>query len=1039
MASEETTQVLAGSGPQTPPSPSPPTTKASVAGGDSASSYGQDTLERIEARVRQRLLSAGSASTRIGRYRLLEPIGRGGMGAVYTAYDEQLDRKVALKTLLPEQLPSERIRLRFLREAQAQARLSHPNVVTVHEVGESNDEVFLAMEYVHGQSVREWLKSEPAWTEVLDVFVRAGRGVMAAHDAGLIHRDLKPANIMRNDDGVVKVLDFGLARLAEYEDESTEGALPVSASSSLSSNLTQSNVIMGTPAYMAPEQLEGRPLDPRSDQYSFCVALWEGLTGTRPFGGEDVDGQLKARLDGPPAWPSDAPPVPRAITDALRKGLAVDADARWPSMAHLLTVLDRDSARGGRKWVAGFGVATVAVIVGAGVNQWAQDRAERCAGATTKLAAVWDDANRTRVQTAVANVDRPYAASVWTRTEAALDDYADAWSGMHTEACEATTVRREQSGHAMDLRIACLDRSLVEFGAVVETLADADTKVVDRAHVLMTELPELSRCADIEALEADVAPPADADAQTVERARQRVARARSERLAGRFKNARVAIEEAEQLLTDVDYGPASSERALEQGHILTGLGEYEAAVGALTQSVTLASESRQWDVLRRALAKRMYVIGVRRQQPEVALHDWPLVLALAKHDPVAENQARSKHSSILRVQEKYKEAETELRTVLASRQQLPGTSPLSLADAHRGLGAVLQMQGRSEEAEVELRAALELSLQSVDADHLTVATARNNLGNVLAAQGKLEDALSEYRQAIESELRSLGSDSPRPALARVNMANALVEMKRYDEAETELNTALAVLEKTMGADHPAVADVWRFLARLLTEQGRFEEATVHARAAVEGTLKRVGPGHPAVATARTDLGTVLRAQGRTAEAEQELRAALKGKLEALGPDHPTTGLTRTELVLVLMQQEKYAEVATESAVTLEHFDDHTDPDMRLSVQVVRTESLLLLGRHQDALTLAWKNWDERNDDEPPVALGDKAFLLALVTWTIDGPGRDREQAESSAERAREYYRSAGDSAAGRLRRVEQWLTAPHDLRSPILSLEAVGL
>ena len=234
------------------------------------------TQQHILQKLKQRLFSAPLPANRIGRFLVLDQIGQGGMGRIYTAYDEQLDRKIAIKVLREDDLPSDDDRMRFLREAQALARLSHPNVVTVHEVGEHDGQIFLAMEYVPGDDLHAWLRTEPGWQQVLEAFIAAGRGLVAAHVEGLVHRDFKPHNVMRTDDGIVKVLDFGLARMVGDEVEPTEERVSLSGSNpSLSSPLTHTGTVMGTPAYMAPEQFEGDGIDAKTDQYCYCVALWE--------------------------------------------------------------------------------------------------------------------------------------------------------------------------------------------------------------------------------------------------------------------------------------------------------------------------------------------------------------------------------------------------------------------------------------------------------------------------------------------------------------------------------------------------------------------------------------------------------------------------------------------------------------------------------------------------------------------------------------------------------------------------------------------
>jgi serine/threonine protein kinase len=239
--------------------------------------------------------------TQVGRYVLLDAVGSGGMGVVYAAYDPELDRKVAIKLLRFDRLGSEageRDRLRLQREAQAIARLSHPNVVHVYDVGTFGDQVFVAMEFVAGRTLRQWAEEEPRpWREVVDRFALAGRGLAAAHAAGLIHRDFKPDNVLLGDDGRVRVVDFGLARPAGQQ-PAPEGERTPSGGT-LAHPLTEWGVVVGTPAYMAPEQLRGEASDERSDQLSFCVSLYETLYGERPFpGGSSSPGHRSAAWRG---------------------------------------------------------------------------------------------------------------------------------------------------------------------------------------------------------------------------------------------------------------------------------------------------------------------------------------------------------------------------------------------------------------------------------------------------------------------------------------------------------------------------------------------------------------------------------------------------------------------------------------------------------------------------------------------------------------------------------------------------------------------
>src|SRR5262249_14386198 len=260
---------------------------------------------------------------RLGRYVTLNCLGAGGMGSVYAAWGLGLHRRVALKILHEGSR-----RQLLLREAPALAQLKHPTVVTVHDVGVAEERVFIAMELVEGRSLRRWLLDAPRGrAAILATFLQAARGLAAAHDAGMVHRDFKPDNVLVGDDGVVRVADFGLAR-ATRESQDAPPSVPAAPSPLLTHHMTRTGAAVGTPRYMSPEQRDGRPADARSDQYSFCVALWEALFGEHPV--------LKEEAARP-----ERPSVPARLRAAIARGLSESPDARWPSMTALADELGR--------------------------------------------------------------------------------------------------------------------------------------------------------------------------------------------------------------------------------------------------------------------------------------------------------------------------------------------------------------------------------------------------------------------------------------------------------------------------------------------------------------------------------------------------------------------------------------------------------------------------------------------------------------------------------------------------------------------------
>ncbi|MGN6104447.1 MAG: serine/threonine-protein kinase [Kofleriaceae bacterium] len=361
--------------------------------------------------------SSATQGQALGKYRLDRVIGSGGMGIVWAAFDPDLERAVALK-LLHAANNEPTLRSRLLREARAMARLKHPNVLTVYEVGTDQNRDYIAMELVDGDNLDEWLRTRPPRGEILDALLAAGRGLAAAHAAGLVHRDFKPHNVLRSRDGHVYVTDFGLARgqiedgadveqvaVAALPDELASGSHPRRTPDSvLDSPLTQTGVMIGTPAYMAPEQFVGRAPDPRSDQFAFCVTAWEALTGTRPFRGANLDELRAAAGGGVSALEAELPPRIRAV---LARGLDPSPAARWPDLPSLLRALEQAFAApatppggGRRRWWLG-GLAVVALGAGAGALVWSRGGgggnsidADGCMPGTRAFASAWSQERR---------------------------------------------------------------------------------------------------------------------------------------------------------------------------------------------------------------------------------------------------------------------------------------------------------------------------------------------------------------------------------------------------------------------------------------------------------------------------------------------------------------------------------------------------------------------------------------------------------------------------------------------------------------------
>ncbi len=965
-----------------------------------------------------------AAGTTMSRYVVLEEVGRGAMGRVLRAYDPKLQREVALKEVKRGAEASGRI----VAEARAMAKLSHPNVVGVYDVEELvTGAVILVMEYVSGQTLGDWLKDRATrpWREITAHFVLAGRGLVAAHEAGLLHRDFKPANVLVAGDGTVKVTDFGLAKFGEGAfsgpnsgDESDTLDLSQHA-------MTQAGTIMGTPRYMAPEQHDGAALGPAADQYAFCVALWEALCGAPPFGGQTLS---EDKTKGPGKWPNPATPGP--IVAAILRGLAPDPRKRWASMAELLTALAWDPSRRRNRILIAAGGVGVAAALATSYGLQANASAQKCKGAAAQLAGIWDENRRTAVETAMLAIDKSYVHDTWSRTRDALDGYALEWAAMHTDVCEATSIRGEQSHDQMDRRMACLHRAVVELRAAVDMLASADEQVAQNAHELTDGLRPLSMCSDPAALAAEVEPPRPEEASAVETARDELARAKILQNAGRFEDARRVIESVKSALAEVAYEPVRTEVAIAEGDVLERLGQYEAAEAALVGALRMSAAWRQWDELGAAATLLMYVVGDRQKRMEEGLRYRAFGEGLFHGRPELEAAWRGSLANVLSAQGKYAEAEVEQRIALALWESAVGPSHASAATARNNVASLLYEQGKYAEAEAELRTALAVFQTALGPEHPDVGMALANLANALYQSGKLSEAADVQRAALALREKALGPEHPSVFESRNNLTAVLYAQGKYAEAEVEYRAALAERLRVHGPDDPGVAMTRNNLGSVLYSQGKGQEAEIEYRAALAVIEKVYGPDHPEAGTERNNLANALRIQGKLEEAETEQRAALTLWQKALGADHPDVAASHNNLGVLLGMVGKLAEAEAEHRAALAIREHVLAPDHASIAESQDNLATILLERGQpaEALPLAEKAWALRQRGEvPPAWAGETAFLLGRLLWISDRSTGARARARQLAQEALALYSKADGKHADELEEIREWLAA-HPLR-----------
>ncbi|MFV8752798.1 tetratricopeptide repeat protein [Nannocystaceae bacterium ST9] len=923
--------------------------------------------------------------TSLGRYVVLQQLGRGGMGVVYAAFDPQLDRKVALKLLHAQPndgLETSDGRPRLLREAQALAKLAHPNVITIHDVGTVDGAVFIAMEFIEGQTLGDWIGARRSWREVVAMFVAAGRGIAAAHRAGIVHRDFKPDNVMIGKDGRPRVLDFGLARAADLGEVARapiDPTLDVSLlrSSTLDTKLTMTGAMMGTPAYMAPEQHFGRAVDERSDQFAFCVSLYEALYAERPFAGDNLAALSVSVTAGEVREPPASAAVPGWLRKVVLRGLAVEPAARWPSMDALLRELDRDPTRARRSALVGVG--SLAVLVGALLlGQRDLDEAEPtlCTGAEQHLVGAWDLDTRAALHDAFVASGTVYAEDSFRGFAATLDGYAREWTGMHGEACEATRIRGEQSDEVLTLRMACLDRGREQLAALVEVYRAADAPMVERSLEAAESLPPLRLCADVEALTLGVRPPETEDQRRqVEALRGRVDAARSLGLAGRQAEAR---EQLAALLPEVDatgYRPLIAEAELARG---TALEATDLQIAALERAVWMAEVSRHDRVVAEAwiLLIKAYGVGANdypRARDAVARAD--AAIERIAGDPELRIRLDVAHGSMLSSLGERREALVMLRRARAARVAAgQGGSPIALNELV-ALTNTLTTDHQALEARVLLDDALSLAVPMLGADHPWVARLRGTLGRVLYQTGNLE------------------------------------------AAEAETRAALAVFERVNGEDSPQVAAVLNGLAVILDEQRRFDEALACYRRAVEIFRRNYGPRHYNVAVGLHNIGMIEVERGEVEAGLADIEAALAIKIEVRGPDSAVAGWDRNAAGDALVLLGRYEEAAEHYRTTLATVaSDEHGPIVNATVGLARAE--LGMGRRGEARRLLELN-QPRAYTASSVTSGLQHFALAKLVWD-DG---EHARARGLAERARDRYAVAGVYYQPELDEIDAWLAA----------------
>jgi tetratricopeptide (TPR) repeat protein len=880
------------------------------------------TLTQTEAVVDGAPAARQSAVTpgmTLGRYRLRERIGEGGMGVVFAAYDPELDRTVAVKVLHPGlggagSRGEERLR----REGQTMARMAHPNVIRVYDVGVQGDIVFVAMEYIAGGTLKSWLADAPRSADtILAAFAQAARGLAAAHDADLVHRDFKPSNVLVSDDGRVLVTDFGVAR-ASIDPPSHQGDAP--GVDPLGHTMTRAGSLVGTPAYMAPEQLQGRPVDGRADQFSFCVALWRALYGKAPYAGESWSELAKSTAVGKLVEPPASARVPGHVRAALERGLQPDPERRFLSVGALLQALDPDRRHRRRvRAIIAFGaLAAVATVVAIGVERM---RADPCAVDVDRFAGVWDADARTAVHSAFAATSAPYAEASFSETARQLDARRAAWETMRRQSCEATRVRKEQSDSMLDARATCLERSFADVAAFIGVLRHADATAVRGAAQAAASVGDVGPCSDVTALGRRAPLPADATRRrAISALETELASVRARVAAGQYQHADADANRLVDGARVTGYAPVLADALTVAGEVQDKLVHSQAAEKLFEESLLSAEAGGDDSVRFDDEVHLVSVVGYHLERDSDGQEHARRAQALLQRlGADRQREARLTRAVALAAwwNGRYEEARRETEHAVALQEAIDPHG----ADLARALhldGVVLQDMKLDEASLAPLERARTIGEAALGAEHPVVAQIQQTIGGSLRRLGRYDAAAKEYLDSLTKIERAMGTDASEYAAALQNLGTLYLDQEKFGEAIEYLQRASDQLAKSLGADHSRVADALEILGSAYSKAGRASEAEATLNRAVAIHRARLGPNAPPTASSLRVLGDHFLRIGQPARAAASYEEAVKALTASQGEKslllaRPLGRLGDAELAL---RQPARARDAYERAITI---------------------------------------------------------------------------------------------------------------------------
>lgn len=846
---------------------------------------GGDSIERAHAleNLSASLLEREPEHQRLGRYVLLEREGSGGMGVVFSAYDPQLDRKIALKLLrrVRSEPSDDHGRAEVLREARAMARLNHPHVVTVHEVGEEGDRIFLAMEYLAGGTLRSWMQARKRpWADLVRVFVKAGRGLASAHAAGLIHRDFKPENVLMTVSGDPRVADFGLARSGDVE----SGALETTANTDPLLTSAGGGPV-GTPVYMAPEVFAGGTADALSDQFSFCVSLFEALFDRRPFAGDALDTLRENVRSGRIEDPGASGGVPSALRRVVTRGLAVDPAKRFESMDALLEALERfvEPARRGGWWAAG----GLAVALG-GMALWTVTRPPGaevgpapapCRGSDAAAAQVWTEATGEALARSLSANPRQ------TRTLVERGNaFASTWSDAHAEACLDTAVRKVQTEARMEARMLCLDGHLRAFSGALRAIGSQGEDGLETALEIFEELPDVDDCADPRRVALETS---GEDREAVLAIEEELGRART---LEKFRRPEDAIE-----IVGVALARA---RALGEDRLLARallhLAMMEVRSGEPGRARPHVDEARlvaERSGLDRLVVEALILSSVDAQMSRdvaFALRELDLAQAVLQRyggDARFEASIEARMGTLAYARGDLETAVSHYRRNLAALAVLGEDDSDAGVSALVNMGLALRDQGKTDESLESLEEARRRCSAAFGPDSPGLATIDLHIAMVLDEEQRFEDALLVLRRGLELSKKARGPVSEEAVQLHAGFGLVHDRLRQHQESLEHSLEGVRILEVLEQTQTPDMAMCLGYAATALVGLGRAQESLELHRRALDVNERALGEAHPEVANSLMQMASAQRALGDRDGARRSYERALGIRIDAQMPRH----------------------------------------------------------------------------------------------------------------------------------------------------------